>query len=152
MLTAAIKYIKLDIIYAFNQIQMKEGHKWLTAFNSWYGQFKYLVMPFGLCNALGTFQRYINKLLQEYLDVFCTAYLNNILIYSKKSKDYADQMLQMLRYLHKWELQANINKCKFLTKRVKYLSIIVTTKGIKIDLEKTKAIQNQEAPISVKKI
>ena len=50
-------FTKLDIIHAFNRIRIKEGHEWLTAFNTRYGQFEYLVMPFGLCNAPSTFQR-----------------------------------------------------------------------------------------------
>ena len=62
-LAGAVLYTKLDVIHTFNRIQMKENHEWLTAFNSRYGQFEYLVMPFGLCNAPGTFQGYINKLL-----------------------------------------------------------------------------------------
>ena len=119
---------------------MRKNHKWLTAFNSQYGQFKYLVMPFGLCNALSTFQGYINKSLREYFDVFCTAYLDNILIYSKKSKNHAGQVLQVLKHLHKQVLQIDSNKCKFLTKQVKYLGMIVTTEGIKINKEKTEAI------------
>ena len=87
-LAGSVRYTKLDVIHAFNQIRMKEGHKWLTAFNSRYGQFEYLVMPFGLCNAPGTFQGYINESLREYLDVFCTAYLDDVLIYSGREEDY----------------------------------------------------------------
>lgn len=83
-------FTKLDIIHAFNRIRIKEGHEWLTAFNTRYGQFEYLIMPFGLCNASGTFQSYINDSFKEYLDVFCTAYLDDILIYSKNKKEHAD--------------------------------------------------------------
>ena len=54
-LAGSVRYTKLDIIHSFNQIRMKESHKWLTAFNSRYGQCEYLVMPFGLCNAPETF-------------------------------------------------------------------------------------------------
>ena len=64
-LAGAVKYTKLDVIHAFNRIRMREGHEWLTAFNSRYGQFEYLVMPFGLCNAPETFQGYINESLRE---------------------------------------------------------------------------------------
>ena len=99
-LAGSVRYTKLDVIHAFNRIRMKEGHKWLTAFNSRYGQFEYLVMPFGLCNAPGTFQGYINESLREYLDVFCTAYLDDVLIYSAREEDHADHVLQVLKRLH----------------------------------------------------
>ena len=131
---------------------MKEGHEWLTAFNSRYGQFKYLVMPFGLCNASGTFQKYINESLQEYFDVFCTAYLDDVLIYTSKDKDHASHVLQMLMRLHERGLQVDINKCEFNATRVKYLGMIVTTNGIEIDTEKVEAIQKWEVPLSVKDV
>ena len=54
-LAGAVKYTKLNVIHAFNQIRIKESHKWLMAFNSRYGQFEYLVRLFGLCNAPVTF-------------------------------------------------------------------------------------------------
>ena len=68
-LSQAKRFTKLDVITAFNRLRVKEGHEWLTAFNTRYGQFEYLVMPFGLCNAPGTFQSYINNSVREYLDV-----------------------------------------------------------------------------------
>ena len=92
-LAGAVRYTKLDVIHAFNRIRIKESHKWLTAFNSRYGQFEYLVMPFGLCNAPGTFQGCINDSLREYLDVFCTAYLDDVLIYSTRKEDHASHVL-----------------------------------------------------------
>ena len=85
-------------------------------------------MSFGLCNAPGTFQVYINESLREYLDVFCTAYLNNVLIYT--SKDYADHVFQVLRRFHKRGLQIDIDKCEFNTIWVKYLDMIVITNGM----------------------
>lgn len=46
---------KLDVIHAFNRMRIKERNEWLTTFNTRYGQFEYLMMPFGLCNAPSTF-------------------------------------------------------------------------------------------------
>ena len=135
-LSSAARFTKLNIIYAFNRIQIKKGHEWLIAFNTRYGQFEYLVMPFRLCNAPGTFQSYINSLLQEYLDVFCTAYLNDILIYSKNNKEHRDHMLKVLKWLQKKGLQLDIDKCEFSMTEVKYLGLIVTTEGICMDPEK----------------
>ena len=131
---------------------MKEGHEWLTAFNSRYGQFEYLVMPFGLCNAPGTFQGYINESLREYLDVFCTAYLDDVLIYTSKDEDHASHVLQVLRRLHERGLQVDIDKCEFNTTRVKYLGMILTTSGLEMDTKKVEAIQKWEASLSVKDV
>ena len=135
-LSSAAYFTKLDIIHAFNRIQIKKGQEWLTAFNTRYGQFKYLVILFGLCNALGIFQSYINSSLQEYLDVFCTMYLDDILIYSKNDKEHTDHMLKVLKQLQKKSLQLDIDKCKFSVTELKYLELIITTEGICIDPEK----------------
>jgi len=58
-LVHATHYTTLDVISAFNMIRVREGDEQKTAFNTRYGQFEYLVMPFGLCNAPGTSQGYI---------------------------------------------------------------------------------------------
>ena len=54
-LSTAKFFTKLDVIHAFNRICIKEGQEWMTAFNTRYGLFETLVMPFGLSNAPATF-------------------------------------------------------------------------------------------------
>jgi len=78
-------FSKIDIISTFNNVQMKEGQEYLTAMRTRFGLFESLVMPFRLTGASAIFQRSINDTLREYLDQFCTAYLDDILIYSKNS-------------------------------------------------------------------
>ena len=74
---------KLDIRAAYNRIRVREKDEWKTAFRSQYRHYKYRVIPFGVVNGPGTFQSYINLVLRKYLDLFCIAYLDDILIYSK---------------------------------------------------------------------
>jgi hypothetical protein len=81
-------FTKIDIISAFNNVRMKEGHEKLTAFLTRFGLFESLVMPFGLTGAPATFQRFINDSLRDYLDQFCSAYLDDILIYSKTEEEH----------------------------------------------------------------
>jgi hypothetical protein len=109
---------------------MKEGHEWLTAFNARYGQFEYLVMPFGLCNAPGTFQSYINETVRDYLDVFCTAYLDDILIFSEKEEEHTEHVRKLFQRLRERGLQLDIDKCEFGVRETKYLGVIITTEGI----------------------
>ncbi len=57
--------------------------KYKTVFQTRYGYFKYQVMPSSLSNAPDSFHRYINKILDEKLDIFVIVYLGDILIYTE---------------------------------------------------------------------
>jgi hypothetical protein len=76
-------FTKLDIRQAFHRIRMSPESEELTTFQTRYRAYKCKVLPFGLINGLVTYQQYINDILFDYLDVFYTAYLDNILIYSE---------------------------------------------------------------------
>lgn len=92
-------YTKLDIISAFNRLRIAQGEEWKTAFRTRYGLFEYLVMPFGLTNGPASFQHYINDALRDYLDIFCTAYLDDILIYSNSLSEHRQHVRQVLQRL-----------------------------------------------------
>ena len=114
----------------------------MTVFNTCYDQFEYLIMSFELCNALSNFQNYINETVHEYLDVFCSAYLNNVLIYSDDENEHTDQILKILHQLQEQDLHLDIDKCEFDSRKIKYLNLIVTSDDVKMNSEKVKAIQN----------
>ena len=88
LLALSVIFTKLDIITTFNKLQMAEGKEWKTAMRTCYSLFKYLVMPFGLCEASSSFQSYINDILWDCLNIFVTVYIDDILIYSKNRKDH----------------------------------------------------------------
>ncbi len=79
----AKRFSQLDLTSAYHQMRIQEGDEWKTAFCTKYGHFKYRVMPFGLSNALTSFQGYINKIFAEKLDIVVLIYLDNLLIYTK---------------------------------------------------------------------
>ena len=80
-------FIKLDLCNAYYRLYIKKGDKWKTVFKIYYSYFKYLVMLFSLFNAPITFQSYINKALENLVDIIYIVYLDNIFIYLKdKSK------------------------------------------------------------------
>ena len=88
LMVFSVIFTKLDIIAAFNKLQMAEGEKWKTAMCICYKLFEYLIMPFSLCEASSFFQSYINDILQNCLDIFTTVYIDDILIYSKSVKEH----------------------------------------------------------------
>jgi hypothetical protein len=143
-------FTKLDIIAAFNKLRIAEGHEWKTAFITRFGLFESLVMPFGLCNAPASFQNYINHTLFDLLDKTCTAYLDDILIYSDSKKDHRQHVREVVQRLIDAGLQIDIDKCEFETTKTKYLGLIVTPNGIEMDPEKVKTITEWQAPTSLK--
>jgi len=82
----------------------------------------------------------MNDVLFDYLNDFCTAYLDDIIIYSNNELEHETHMKKVLDCLCNIGLQADIKKCEFEVKRTKYLKFIVSTSSIKVDLEKVKVI------------
>ena len=80
---------KLDIRKAFNKtrIATPEDEDLLT-FCTPLSNYKPKVLQFSLTNSLVTFQCFINNTLFDYLNVFCTVYINNILIYSQSQEEH----------------------------------------------------------------
>jgi transposase InsO family protein len=143
-------FTKLDIRQGFHRIRIHPDSEDLTTFRTRYGSFKYKVMPFGLTNAPATFQRFINTTLGEYLDDFCTAYVDDILIYSNTMEEHTEHVNKVLQRLIDAGLQASLEKCEFHVTRTKFLGFIISTDGLEVDPKKVEAIQNWQQPTTVK--
>ena len=110
-------------------------------------------MPFGLTNAPATFQALINTTFCEYLDIFVTAYLNNILIYIKSTlKEHIQEIKKVFKALQEADIRLRPDKCKFYEKTVKFLGSIITTDGIQMDDKKVKAIREWPEPRNLKEV
>jgi hypothetical protein len=71
---------------------------------------------------------------------FIIVYLNNILIYFKKGKDYKNYIRQVLKRLRKHKLYIKLSKYKFCVKQIKYLRFIIITKKVKLNLTRINTI------------
>ena len=70
-------------------------------------------MPFGLCNALATFQAYINSVMCGILDDYVVVYLDDILIFSQNETEHEQHVREVLRQLQQHNLYAKLLKCEF---------------------------------------
>ena len=140
---------KFDIRDGYNRLRMAAGEEEKTAFHCRYGLFEYTVMPFGLCNAPGTFQHYMNNTFREFLDKFLVIYLDDFLVYSDNLKEHKKHVRQVMQRLREAGLYLKQSKCEFHKEEVEFLGFIVGKDGIRMDPEKVKSITSWPVPKSI---
>ena len=141
---AAAKYIsKMDVISVFHRIHVKDGDEWKTAFNTRFGLYEWLVTPFGLTGAPAMFQRYINWVFCDELDICCSAYIDDVVIYNDTQKEYHSAVLKIIRKLADAGLQLDFDKSEFEGGIIKYLGYLIEIgRGLRANSEKLKQFEN----------
>jgi hypothetical protein len=144
----ALYFTKFDMRGAYNLLRIAKGDEWKTAFRCRYGHFEYQVMPFGLMNAPGTFQAFVNDVLRDYLDDFVVVYLDDILIYSTTLEEHTAQVKKVLQKLQAAGISLKLEKCAFDQQEVHFLGFVIGTNGISMDPAKVAAIREWPTPKS----
>ncbi|KAF8761609.1 hypothetical protein RHS01_00745 [Rhizoctonia solani] len=139
-------FTKLDLRWGYNNVRIKEGDEWKTAFRTKYGLFKYLVMPFGLTNAPAAFQHFMNNLFRDLIDVTVVIYLDDILIFLEKPEDHPAHVREVLSCLMKNQLFCKLSKCHFHVTTVDYLGIVISPDGFSMDKKKIEAVTSWPTP------
>ncbi len=135
------KYLtQLNIIVAFNKLQMHSDSEDLTIFIIFFDSYKYYVMFFELINESTFYQHYMNDVLFKYLHQFCQIYLDDIIIYSKTLKKHKQHVRLILNRLREADLQIDINKCKFHVQKTIFLELLMSIKKLKMNSQKIQAV------------
>ena len=108
-------------------------------------------MPFGLKNIGATYQRSMTTLFHDMMHKEIEVYVNDMIAKSKTEEDHVEYLLKLFQWLRKFKLWLNPNKCTFGVRSGKLLSFIISQKGIEVDLNKVRVIQDMSAPKKEKK-
>ena len=117
-----------------------------------YGSYEWLVMPFGLMSVPSAFQRFVNTVFADMLDVTVIVYLDDILIYSDNLEDHKKHVREVLRRLRKHGLYMKPEKCEFHTDTTEYLGYCLSPAGLTMAQNKVDIIHNWPEPRKVKDI
>jgi hypothetical protein len=135
-------YTNLDVQGAYHLLRVKEGDEHKLAFRTRYGLYEPTVMQFGTTNAPADFKGYINHAIREALDDFASAYLDDVLIYSDSEQEHVGHVKWIMQRLLEAGLYVKAEKCEFHKETVKYLGLIISTKGISMDEDKVETVRN----------
>src|SRR5437667_9428605 len=103
----------LDLTSGYWHVRIAEGDIPKTAFNTQYGKYEFLVMPFGLSNAPVMFQTMMNSILCPYIDKFVLVYLDDILIYSNSVEQHRELLQLAMEALRQHSRYARALKYAF---------------------------------------
>ena len=132
----------LDLKSGYWQVKLNSKDKEKTAFSVGNGLWQFNVMPFGICNAPATFERLMERVLQNILSKICLVYLDDVIVFSKTFEEMIENLRKVFLRLRSANLKLNPKKCSLFGREVKYLGHIVSEQGITTDLEKISAVKN----------
>ena len=125
-----------DLASGYWQVEVEPADREKTAFATAHGLYQFHVMPFGLCNAPGTFQRLMEHVQAGLHWTSCLVYLDDIIIFSQTISDHLQKLRQVLARLQKASLKIKPSKCFLMQQSVHYLGHVVSAKGVETDPKK----------------
>ena len=145
-------YSKINLKSAYHLVRIASGDEWKTTFRTRYSSFEWLVIPFGLSNALSAFQHFMNETFADLLDVCVVVYLDDILIYSNNLEEHRIHVKEVLRRLRKNKLYASPSKCLFHQDKVEFLGFVISKDGLQMDNNKVQTIRDWPVPRRIKDV
>ena len=144
---------KLDLIWGYNNVQIKEGDKWKATFLTNKGLFEPQVIYFGLCNLPKTFQRMMNSIFWELLhEGVLVNYMDDFMIPAKTMEELEERTIQFLKIAEKYNLCFKRSKCNFNMEEIPILGVVVGKGQIQMEQEKIKAVKEWKTPMKVKDV
>ena len=116
------------------------------------GTYYYKVMPFRLKNATAIYQRLMNKVFAKHMETLMEVYIDDMLVKMKAEEEILLNLEVVFGCLRRHRMSLNPHKCVFAVEAGKFLSFILTHRGIEANLDKCKAILQIKSSNSVKDV
>jgi hypothetical protein len=112
-LRGASVFSKIDLRSGYHQLRIRPSDIPKTAFITKYGLYEFMVMSFGLTNALAYFMYLMNNVFMDYLNKFVVVFIDDILVYSQNEQEHEEHLRKVLQRLRDCQLYAKLSKCEF---------------------------------------
>uniref|UniRef100_A0A2N9GCU1 Reverse transcriptase domain-containing protein n=1 Tax=Fagus sylvatica TaxID=28930 RepID=A0A2N9GCU1_FAGSY len=142
----------LDAFQGYHQILMSVADQEKTSFITPKGAYCYNVMTFGLKNARATYQRMVTKMFRHLIGKTVEVYIDDMLIKSLREEDHITDLRQVFDVLRENRLCLNASKCTFGVSTGKFLSHVVSRRGIEANPNQIAALVNLAEPRNIKQV
>lgn len=143
----------LDLKDGFHQIDVHPDHTKYFSFATPDGQFEFVKLPFGYCEAPAEFQRRIVQILQPLIrQDKVIVYIDDILIPSESVQENLQTLKEVLLLLKQYNFELNLTKCLFLKTSIEYLGYTLSPSKISISDRHIEAVRNFSQPKNVHQI
>ena len=142
----------LDAFQRYHQIPLALDDQEMTTFVTPIGNYHYKVMPIGLKNAGATYQRMMIRMFEPQLGKNIEIYIDDIVVKSKAESKHVNDLENIFAILRKHKLQLNASKCSFGVGSGKFLGYMVIHRGIEVNPNQIKAINNLQPPQNPKEV
>ncbi|GKC32380.1 reverse transcriptase domain-containing protein [Tanacetum coccineum] len=143
-------YWFLDGFSGYFQIPIDPKDQEKTTFTCPYGTFAYRRMPFGLCNAPGTFQRCMMAIFHDMIEKTMEVFMDDFLVFGNSFKTCLSHLDKMLKRCEDTNLCLNWEKSHFMVKEGIVLGHKISKNGIEVDKAKVDVIAKLPHPTTVK--
>ncbi|GKC15198.1 reverse transcriptase domain-containing protein, partial [Tanacetum coccineum] len=145
-------YCFLDGFFGYFQIPIDPQDQEKTTFTCPCGTFAYRRMPFGLCNALGTFQRCMMAIFHDIIEETMEVFMDDSSVLGESFSSSLSHLDKMLKRCEETNLVLNWEKCHFMVKEGIVLGHKISKSEIEVDRAKVDVIAKLPHPTSVKGI
>nr|GEZ88157.1 reverse transcriptase domain-containing protein [Tanacetum cinerariifolium] len=145
-------YCFLDGFSGYFQIPIDPRDHEKTTFTCPYGTFAYRRMPFGLCNAPGTFQRCMLAIFHDMVEKTMEVFMDDFSVFGNSFENCLSRLDKMLQRCEDTNLSLNWEKSHFMVKEGIVLGHKISKNGIEVDKAKVDAIAKLPHPTTVKGI
>ena len=145
-------YCFLDGYSGYNQIEIALEDQEKITFTCPFGTFAFRKMPFGLCNASGTFQRCTMGIFNDMIELILEIFIDDFSVFGDSYEGCLENSWKVLERCREKNLVLNWEKYHFMVTQGIVLGHIVSKKGIEVDKAKVELISNLPTPKCVKYI
>lgn len=145
-------FTTLDFMSGYYQIPVHNDSRKYTAFDTHEGHYEFTRMPFGLVNAPGVFQECINSLLARVPKGEAIAYLDDVVVPSATIEEGVQRLQRLFKAIEEVGLTLRMDKCVFLSERIKFLGHNVSSEGIEPGDGKVAAIRDFPPPTNIHEV